>query len=99
MQRLRHKAGLKSYRRAFAVLGCLALLYFAAGGTLLHQHAGGTDTVCPVCHSLHTPVLAAHAFELFPQEQQITWQAHLPEAGAPFASFALHRASRAPPVA
>ena len=86
-------------RRTLALLGCVALLYLASGGALLHQHNGGPETVCPVCHSLHTPVLAAHAFELFPQEQQIAWQAHLPEAGAPFAPFALDRASRAPPVA
>jgi hypothetical protein len=99
MQRAGLRLTLKSCRRPLAVLCCLALLYFAGGGILLHQHTGGPDTVCPVCHSLHTPVEAAVAVDLFPQEQQRTWQLNLPQEATPLAAFALHRASRAPPLA
>lgn len=93
------KFDLQTCRRALAVLGCLALLYFAGGGTLLHQHTGGPDTVCPVCHSLHTPVVAASVVHVFPQEQQLAWQLKLPQGATPLAAFALHRPSRAPPLA
>ena len=44
-------------RRIGAALLCLALLYFAGGGSFLHQHQGAPDTVCHVCQSLHAPVL------------------------------------------
>src|SRR5882672_6445947 len=44
-------------RRIGATLICLALLYFAGGGSFLHQHHGAPDTVCHVCQSLHAPAL------------------------------------------
>src|SRR3954467_6716423 len=86
-------------RRALAILGCVALLYFSAGGAFLHEHTRGPDAVCHVCQSLHAPVLAATAVELNPETRQVAWHAALPESASPLDSFALHRASRAPPTA
>jgi hypothetical protein len=91
--------GRGSGRRALAVLGCVALLYFAAGGTILHHHTGGPDTACHICQALHMPALAVAPLKLIPQTQQVDWHASLPEHAAPSDSFALHRASRAPPTA
>lgn len=88
-----------SGRRALALLGCLALLYFAAGGTLAHQHTGGSDTACHVCQSLHVPVLTVASLNLIPEARQLAWHAVLPQDAAPLDSFSLHRASRAPPAA
>src|SRR5271169_6672028 len=93
--------GHKGRRRALAILGCLALLYFVAGSTL-HSHTSGTngqDTACHICQALHMPALAAAALDLIPEAQQVTWHASLPQHATPSGSFALHRASRAPPVA
>ena len=108
--------GHKGRRRALAILGCLALLYFVAGSTL-HSHTGGTngqDAACHICQALHMPALAAAsldetdhvevrraaaALDLIPEAQQVTWHASLPQHATPSDSFALHRASRAPPVA
>jgi hypothetical protein len=86
-------------RRALAILGCVALLYFAAGGAYVHQHTGGPDTACHVCQSLHMPVLASAPLELIPETGQVAWHAVLPENAAPLDSFSWHRASRAPPTA
>jgi hypothetical protein len=86
-------------KRALAILGCIALLYFAAGGAFAHQHTGGSDTACHVCQSLHVPALAAASLNLIPEARQIAWHAVLPENISTLDSFSLHRASRAPPVA
>jgi len=91
--------GHKKIRRALAVLGCVALLYFAAGGSFLHHHTGGPETVCHICQALHMPALAATLVKLVPAAQQVAWHEPLPQRAAPTDSFALHRASRAPPVA
>jgi len=87
----------RGLHRALAVLGCVALLYFAAGGTLLHHHTGGPETACQICQALHAPALAAAPVKLIPEAQQVAWHAALPESAVPSDSFALHRASRAPP--
>jgi len=86
-------------RRALAILGCLALLYFAAGGAFAHQHNGGSDTACHVCQSLHAPALAAASLNLISESRQVAWRAVLPENVSPLDAFSPHRASRAPPVA
>src|SRR5437763_5900513 len=91
--------GRTASRRALAMLGCLALSYFAAGGAFLHQHTSGADAVCHVCQSLHMPVLAAAPLDLISEEPQVAWQAILLEEASPLDSFSLHRASRAPPIA
>lgn len=86
-------------RRAVAVLACAVLLYFAAGGSLLHQHKSGPETACHVCQSLHLPVLAAAALDLVAAPELIARYSSLPQHAAPSNSFSLHRASRAPPSA
>jgi hypothetical protein len=86
-------------RRALAILGCLALLYFVAGATLHHHNGDSSDTACHVCQALHMPALAAASLGLIPQAQQVSWHATIPLHAAPLDSFALHRASRAPPTA
>ena len=60
-------------RRLAAVGVSLALLYFAAGGSLLHQHQDGHETLCHVCHSLHAPLLSV-ASALPPSPQIARWQ-------------------------
>jgi hypothetical protein len=88
-----------SLRRALAVLGCVTLLYFAAGGASLHQHTGGPDTACHVCQSLHVPVLGAAPLDLISEARQVAWHAVLQDNASPLDAFALHRASRGPPSA
>jgi hypothetical protein len=86
-------------RRALALLACLALLYFAAGGALFHQHTNGPDTACHMCQALHMPALAAARLDLGSKPQVVTWYSSLPQHVAPSNSFSLHRAGRAPPIA
>jgi hypothetical protein len=91
--------GQGSLRRALAVLGCVALLYFSAGGSVLHHHTGGPDTACHICQALHMPALAAAPLDLIPEAREVAAHTTLPIEAAPQDSFALHRASRAPPSA
>ena len=91
--------GHRNAQRALAVLGCVALLYLAAGGTFLHHHTNGPETTCHICQTLHMPALAAHRVDLIPDAQQVAWHAILPQHLAQSDSFSLHRASRAPPTA
>jgi hypothetical protein len=86
-------------KRALAVVGCLALLYFAAGGAFVHQHTGGPETACHVCQSLHMPALAAAPLAFIAEARQVAWHDVLPEDASPLDSFSLHRASRGPPAA
>jgi len=86
-------------QRALAILACAALLYFAAGGSFLHEHAKGPDTACHVCQALHMPTLAAAALDLVTAPELVTWYSSLPLHAAPCDSFALDHAGRAPPSA
>ena len=86
-------------RRGIALLACAALLYFAAGGSFLHEHAKGPDTTCHVCQALHMPTLAAARLDLVRTPEMVTWYFLLPQHSAPSDSFTLHRAGRAPPSA
>jgi hypothetical protein len=86
-------------RRALALVAFLALLYFAFGGSLFHQHTNGPDTACHICQVLHMPALATARLDLSSTPVVITWCSSLPQHVAPSDSFALHRASRAPPTA
>ncbi len=86
-------------RRALALLACAALLYFAAGGSLFHEHTNGPDTACHMCQALHMPALAAARLDLVSTPQIVTWYFSLPQHAAPSDSFSLHRAGRAPPIA
>src|SRR5207245_3013242 len=86
-------------RRVLALLTCAAMLYFAAGGALFHQHTNGPDTACHVCQALHMPVLAAGRLDFASTPQIFTRYSSLPQSAAPNDSFSLHRAGRAPPTA
>jgi len=86
-------------RRTLALLACVALLYFAAGGSLFHEHRNGPDTACHMCQALHMPALAAARPDLVSTPQIVTWYTSLPQHAAPSNSFSLHRAGRAPPTA
>ncbi|SRR5260370_21061232 len=86
-------------RRAVALLACGALLYFAIGVSLFHQHPNGPDTACHICQVLHMPALAAARLVLSSTPELIVRYSSLPRHTAPSDSFALHRASRAPPTA
>jgi hypothetical protein len=85
--------------RALAFMACAVLLYFAAGGSLLHQHTGGPENACHICQSLHVPVLAAAPLDLVAAPELIARCTSLPQHAAPSNTFSLHRASRAPPSA
>ncbi len=91
--------GRSMVRRALALVACAALLYFAAGGSLFHQHTNGPDTACHICQALHMPALAAARLDLAGTLQIVTRFSSLPHHVAPSNSFSLHRAGRAPPTA
>jgi len=91
--------GSKAARRALALLACAALLYFATGGALFHQHTNGPDPACHICQALHMPALAAARLDLVSTPQIVKWYSSLPQHVAPSDSFSLHRAGRAPPSA
>jgi hypothetical protein len=86
-------------RRALALLACAALLFFAAGGSLLHQHTNGSENACHVCQALHMPALAAARLDLVSAPQVVSRYSWLPQRVAPSNFFSLHRAGRAPPTA
>ncbi len=85
-------------RHALALLACAALLFFAAGGSFLHQHTKGPDTACHICQALHMPALAAAPLDLVSTPELVTWYSSLPQHAAPSDSFSLHHAGRAPPT-
>jgi hypothetical protein len=90
--------GRSTAQRKLAILACVALLYFAAGGSFLHEHTNGPDTACHVCQALHLPALAAAPLDLVATPEPVTWYSWLPLHAAPSDSFSLHRAGRAPPT-
>jgi len=86
-------------RRALALVACAALFYFAAGGSLFHQHTNGPDNACHICQAMHMPALAAARLDFGSTPQIITRFSSLQRHAAPSDSFSLHRAGRAPPTA
>jgi hypothetical protein len=98
MQRGHTTLGPAVLKRALALLGCAALLYFSAGGTLFHQHTDGWEKACHVCQSLHAPALAAASQDLVAAPELITRYSSPVRHTAPSDSVSLHRASRAPPA-
>jgi hypothetical protein len=90
--------GRRVVRRALALLACAALVYFAAGGSLFHQHTNGSENACHICQALHMPALAAARLDFDSTPQIITLYSSLPQHAAPSDSFSLHRAGRAPPT-
>ncbi len=85
--------------RVLALLACAALLYFAAGGSLFHQHTHGPATACHICQALHMPVLAAARLDLISAPQMVARYASQPPHTAPSDCFSLYHAGRAPPLA
>jgi hypothetical protein len=86
-------------RRIGAALLCLVLLYFAGGGSFLHEHHGAPETVCHVCQSLHAPVLTI-AFSGIASAPQISgWHDSRPVFKAALDEVSLLRSGRAPPSA
>jgi len=92
-------AGGPTLRRTGAALLCLALLYFAGGGSFLHQHHGAPDTACHLCQSLHAPALTASFSGIASAPQISGWHDSRPVPAAVAEEFSLHRAGRAPPSA
>src|SRR5262252_8032244 len=84
-------------RRWGAVLACLALLYFAAGGHFLHQHQSGRDTVCHVCHSLDAPALTSSASGIVSAPEVSTGLTLRILTAVTLDDFALLPSGRAPP--
>ena len=99
MSAMKMMFGRTAVRRGMALLACVALLYFAAGGSFLHEHTKGPDTACHICQALHMPALAAAPLDLVSTPEIVTSYFSLPQHAAPSDSFALHRAGRAPPSA
>jgi len=85
--------------RGLALLACAALLYFALGGSFLHEHTKGPDAACHICQALHMPTLVAARLDLATAPEIVTRYFSLPQHASPSDSFALHRAGRAPPSA
>ena len=92
------KRAVSNKRAFFAIVACIALLYFAAGGAFVHHHTGGAGTACHVCQSLHIPALAATSLHVILEAPQVASHAVLPDSPAPLEPFATHTASRAPPI-
>src|SRR5258707_6054399 len=86
-------------RRSMALLACVALLYFAAGGSLFHRHTNGPDTACHICQALHMPALAAAPLGLARTPPVVTSYSFVPRHASASESFFLHRARRAAPTA
>ena len=87
-------------RRALALLAGLALFYFAAGGSFLHEHKDGRgDTPCHVCQALHMPALAAANAAPISVPEFVSWYLTQPVHAAPCEAFSIHHAGRAPPRA
>jgi hypothetical protein len=86
-------------RRIGAALLCLALLYFAGGGSFLHEHHGGPDTVCHVCQSLHAPALTVTFSGIASAPQISGWYDSRPVFTAALGEVSLLRSGRAPPSA
>ena len=91
--------GRAKVRCATAFVALAALLYFAFGGLAAHHHVQGPDGACHICQALHMPALAAAGPNLTSAPEIVTWYSSLPQHVTPSDSFALHRASRAPPAA
>ena len=89
----------RSLQRFLAVLLCLAVLYFAAGGSFLHRHAGAQETVCHVCQSLHAPALATAGGLLVALPELTGWHEARPIQTSSLNEVSLDHAGRAPPSA
>ena len=87
----------RSLERYGAVLLCLAVFYFAAGGSFLHRHTAGQETVCHICQSLHAPALATAAGLLVAAPEGAGWHEARTIQAAALEEVSLDHAGRAPP--
>jgi len=85
-------------RRILALVACGALLYFAIGATLPHEHAQGPDGACHVCQALHMPALASAWLDLATAPEIVARYSSLLLHATPTDSFSLQHAGRAPPA-
>jgi len=97
MERTAKFMSVTTLRRIAAAVVCLALLYFAAGGSFLHEHKSGPETVCHVCQSLHAPALTAASNSLVSHPQVTGWHVAPPIQLAVLDEFRLYPSGRAPP--
>ena len=86
-------------RKVLALVACGALVYFALGAMLPHEHAQGPDGACHVCQALHMPALAAAWLDLATAPEIVTRYSSLQRHATPTDSFSLQHAGRAPPAA
>ena len=86
-------------QRYVAVLLCVAVFYFAAGGSFLHRHTSSQETVCHVCQSLHAPALTSAAGQIVAAPEITGWQEAPSSNAAALNEVSLHHAGRAPPAA
>lgn len=87
----------RALQRYGAVLLCLAVFYFAAGGSFLHRHASGQETVCHVCQSLHAPVLATASGLLVAAPEVTGWHEARTIQASALDEVSLDHSGRAPP--
>ncbi len=99
MLRFDENSTVPSLRSLGATLLCLALLYFAIGGSFLHQHNSGPDATCHVCQSLHAPALTSSFSGMASAPQISGWHDSRPVFTAPLDEVSLLRSGRAPPSA
>lgn len=100
MHFVKNSLGKLTARRTLAFLAALALFYFAAGGSFLHEHKDGRgDTPCHVCQALHMPALAPASAAAIAIPEFVSWYLTQPVHASPCEAFSFHRAGRAPPVA
>jgi hypothetical protein len=89
----------RTLERYAAVLLCLAVFYFAAGGRFLHRHNGPLETVCHVCQSLHAPALATANGLSVASPEIAGWHEAFPIHRCALNAVSLYHAGRAPPSA
>lgn len=100
MNLLKAYFGKLTARRALAAFAAIALVYFAAGGTFLHEHkAGRGDTPCHVCQSLHLPTLAAGTGLTLDSPELSGSYVSKVAVASPKDSIAFSHTGRAPPTA
>jgi hypothetical protein len=85
-------------RRFLVILACAAMLYFAVGGAVPHEHSDGHENACHVCQALHMPALAAATLDLAAVPEIVTRYSTPLQNVLPNRDFLLLRAGRAPPT-
>jgi hypothetical protein len=90
--------GNPALRRFAAAALAVALLYFAGGGSFLHLHQGGHETVCHVCQSLHAPVLGVASSLPVSNLEIAGWHDPLRQRHPDSNGFSPACAERAPPT-